>query len=115
MKVKINSKGYLESPYISDATKEIEITDEQWQKMSSFPKYHNWRYLDGEWKLECLDEDNWLRLRRQRDCFDFIDQKSQMWYNMLTEEQNKELKEWYQAWLNVTDTRVMPTKPTWLK
>jgi len=25
-----------------------------------------------------------------------------------------ELREWYKAWLNVTETRVVPERPTWL-
>ena len=114
-KVKINKDGFMESPYILDATIEVEVDDDQYEKLQSFPFYHNWKYKDGKWDCVVIDEDNWLRFRRQRDCFDLIDGKSNMWYQMLTPEQNDELKKWYQAWLDVTDTKVMPTKPEWLK
>lgn len=116
MKIHINSEGYLESPYTQDATIEMEIMDQETiDKLSSFPFYYNWQYKDGKWNLVCINENAWLRLKRQRKCFDVLDNKSQMWYQMLTDEQTAELKEWYQAWLNVTDTKVMPETPSWIK
>ena len=54
-----------------------------------------------------------LRRRREVECFAIIN-RGQLWYNTLTEEQMNELKEWYIAWLNVTDTLIIPNKPSWL-
>ena len=54
-----------------------------------------------------------LRRRREVECFSIIN-RGQLWYNTLTEEQMVELKEWYIAWLNVTDTLIIPNKPNWL-
>lgn len=57
--------------------------------------------------------DNELRLTRQRECFSVINRGS-LWYDFLTLEQKEELREWYQAWLEVTDTNEIPQKPLWL-
>lgn len=54
-----------------------------------------------------------LRVKRETECFSIIN-RGQLWYDTLTEEQKAELKEWYIAWLNVTDTLVMPIKPKWV-
>lgn len=55
-----------------------------------------------------------LRLRREEECFAVIN-RSPLWFNTLTEEQKSELQIWYQAWLDVTETRIVPGTPTWLK
>ena len=54
-----------------------------------------------------------IRVRREKECFSVVD-RSQLWYDSLTEEQKTELKEWYQAWLDATDTLVIPDRPGWL-
>ena len=54
-----------------------------------------------------------LRRRRETECFSIIN-RGQLWYETLNEEQKAELKEWYIAWLDVTDTLVVPNKPNWL-
>lgn len=56
---------------------------------------------------------NTIRIRRQAECFSVID-RSQLWYNSLTNEQKAELQEWYEAWLIAPDTLVIPTKPDWI-
>lgn len=58
---------------------------------------------------------NIKRLRRQREseCFPVIN-RGAFWYELRTEEEKTELREWYQKWLDVTDTLVIPEKPTWL-
>lgn len=54
-----------------------------------------------------------LRQRRASECFPIIN-RGQLWYDTLTEEQKAELKKWYGAWLNVTDTLAIPSKPDWI-
>lgn len=120
MKVKINKDGLLSSPEVADAENEIEVDDSLYEKLTSIPYFHDWQYKDGEWNLVSLDpymssDDNYLRRRRQKACFKFLDGKSQMWYRMLSEDQTKELKKWYQAWLDVTDTHIIPKTPSWIK
>lgn len=54
-------------------------------------------------------------LRRQRDaeCFKVIN-RGKAWYDLLTLDQETELKQWYHDWLNVTETLVIPIAPAWL-
>ena len=54
-----------------------------------------------------------LRAKRETECFPIIN-RGQLWYDTLTEKQMAELKEWYIAWLDVTDTLEVPTTPSWL-
>ena len=54
-----------------------------------------------------------LRRRREVECFPIVN-RGQLWYDTLNEEQKAELKEWYIAWLDVTDTLIIPNKPNWL-
>jgi len=114
MIIKINENGYVESPFIRDATIELEVTDEQLEQISTFSFNTNWRYLNGEFVLESLMDNDSLRARRQRECFNIIDNRSQLWWNRLSEEEKTELDVWYRAWLNVTKTKVIPNKPIWL-
>ncbi len=57
---------------------------------------------------------NSLRGEREYDCFRIIN-RGKLWYDKLTEQQKKELQEWYEAWLDVTDTLTKPAKPDWIK
>lgn len=69
-------------------------------------------------KIQELDK---LRLRRERECFSVINQnfiidgKSVTWFDTLTEEQKTEASIWVHSWRDVTDTLVVPDKPSWLK
>lgn len=56
---------------------------------------------------------NRLRELRKRECFPVIN-RGKLWYDRLTLLQYQELKNWYQAWLDVTETLVKPVKPYWL-
>ena len=54
-----------------------------------------------------------LRSRREFECFPIIN-RGQLWYNNLTDAQVEELKIWYQSWLDVTETKIIPNKPNWV-
>lgn len=54
-----------------------------------------------------------LRDLRKVECFPIIN-RGKLWYDCLTPAQLGELKSWYWAWLNVTETLVIPVKPAWL-
>jgi hypothetical protein len=56
---------------------------------------------------------NILRQMREEECYPFVN-RGELWYKRLTEQQKKEFDMWYQAWLDVTDTLVIPNKPYWL-
>jgi hypothetical protein len=58
--------------------------------------------------------DNYLRFLRNQHCFSIIN-RGRLWYDTLNETQIEELKTWYMAWLDVTETKVIPDKPSWLK
>ena len=55
-----------------------------------------------------------FRLRRETECFSVIN-RGQLWYEGVSITQMLELRQWYKAWLNVTETMVVPEKPTWLE
>lgn len=55
-----------------------------------------------------------LRRQRETECFAVINRGS-LWYDRLTYVQRAELADWYQAWLDVTETKIIPEKPYWLK
>ena len=40
--------------------------------------------------------------------------RGRLWYDALTGEQLSELKTWYRAWLDGTNTQTIPEKPEWL-
>lgn len=112
--VYINNEGYLASIYIKDANISIDVTDELFDQLSICPLDHNWKYVSGNFILVSFYDDNSLKERRYNECFIIIDNRSPMWYNRLTNEQKQELEEWYQAWLDVTKTKIIPIKPDWL-
>lgn len=55
-----------------------------------------------------------LRQQREAECFTIIN-RGKLWYDTLTIEQINELRSFYRAWLDVTETKIIPTKPSWLK
>lgn len=55
-----------------------------------------------------------LRMQRESECFTIVN-RGQLWYDTLTEEQRQDLEHWYFDWLDVTETKVIPIKPSWLK
>lgn len=63
--------------------------------------------------VDTKNELNTLRKLRTKECFPIVN-RGKLWYDCLTAEQISELNDWYFAWLNVTETKVIPTKPEWL-
>lgn len=61
-----------------------------------------------------IDKVDMYRVIRSQVCFPIIN-RGQLWYDNLTNAQKEELTKWYDAWLNVTSTLVMPETPDWLK
>ncbi len=55
-----------------------------------------------------------LRQAREKECFVYVN-RGALWYATLSEEQIAEFNQWYQDWLNVTNTLVAPPKPIWLE
>jgi len=77
-KVKINEQGFLESPYIIDASIEKEVDEETYEKIMSCKIGMNWRLINGAFAMvDILDEET-IRERRQIECFNFVDNRSQI-------------------------------------
>ena len=95
----------------------MEVSDETYEMLNSFNIGYNWKYnqASATFTQETLLTDENLKDLRQIECFNILDNRSQMWYNHLTTEQKQELETWYQAWLDITETKVIPEKPEWLK
>ena len=75
------------------------------------PVYENIQLYIPYTEEEILDH---LRTRREEECFVIIN-RGQLWYNNLLPSQLHELQVWYEDWLNVTETKIIPEKPSWLK
>lgn len=96
----------------------IEYTEEEYNKLWDCDELH---YVDQDpetklpkqFRINDETEKNNLRVKREVECFPYIN-RGQLWYNHLTEEQKQELDIWYTAWLDVTETKVIPNKPLWL-
>jgi hypothetical protein len=114
-KIYINNLGYLAGPAVENATTELEVSEEQAEKLSIWPVGQVWRYNEDtkEFSLESSHDEGELRALREVECFSVVN-RSFMWYLTLSEEQKTELQEWYQAWLDVTETEIIPEKPVWL-
>jgi hypothetical protein len=54
-----------------------------------------------------------IRKRREKECFPIIN-RGFLWYERLSREQLNELEEWYQAWLDAPETRIIPALPIWV-
>ena len=54
-----------------------------------------------------------LRERREKECFSVVN-RGWIWYSSLTLAQWRELRTWYLAWLNVTETKEIPERPSWI-
>ena len=68
---------------------------------------------DKQKEIENQRELTNLRSQREKVCFPYIN-RGEMWYSRLSADQKEELNTWYQAWLEVTDTKVIPQTPEWL-
>ena len=121
MKILVDENKYL-TCFCVDAELKNGIEVETPEDIDSFIgvfrayKYENGRLVLDENKLnelksEYLTEE--LRLMRYRVCFPVVN-RGELWYSKLDDEKMKELDVWYQAWLDVTDTKVVPETPEWL-
>ena len=54
-----------------------------------------------------------LRVQRESECFSVIN-RGKLWYDNLTTSQLTELQNWYQEWLDVTETFIIPKTPVWI-
>ena len=122
MKIKIDEQGYITEfaivgELVGDSI-EVKTPDD----LDFMLKYESYRYDSGTliydaYKHSVIEHEIYLtelRETRQRECFSIIN-RGVLWYSTLAEDQVEELAQWYQDWLDVTDTLVIPTTPEWIK
>ena len=121
MLVNLDKNGYVyEFAVIGTVSNGVEVECQDMELFLQNPRAHycvdNVLHFD-ESKAVQLNE-AWIQadLRRQRDiiCFPVIN-RGKLWYDKLTESQLEELTDWYNAWLNVTETLAIPDKPAWIE
>lgn len=61
---------------------------------------------------ELYDLKNKIRKLREIKCFPIVN-RGKLWYERLTNVQYGELREWYQKWLDATETLVTPDDLPW--
>lgn len=77
-----------------------------------YTKTEEYRQKERTWQAN--HQVNQLRLQREEECFPIIN-RGYLWYMHLSESQMQEMNAWYQAWLDVTVTQIVPQKPEWLQ
>lgn len=121
MKILVDKNKYLTCVCI-DAELENGIEVETPEDVDSFIdmfrayRYENDTLLLDQEKLAELNSEkisDELRKKRQRVCFPYIN-RGELWYSRLSDEQTQELSTWYQSWLDVTETKIVPETPEWL-
>ena len=120
MIVNLDANGYVhEFAIIGTVKNGIEATCEDMETFLQNPRSHycinNILYFDSSKAAQISDEWVLSDLRRQREiqCFSVIN-RGKLWYDKLTESQLEELDAWYNAWLDVTETKTIPEKPIWI-
>jgi len=122
MKVLLDDKGFIQSyALIGDLVDGIEVPDPEdadyfAEHFASFKVADGAATFDEEQEKALQNEAVLadLRARRETECFSVIN-RGQLWYEGVSIAQLLELREWYKAWLAVTETLTVPEKPTWLE
>lgn len=102
-----------------DRTGFVTYTEEEYSNLWNYDEFHYVGQdpdtkLPKQFKINDEEEKNILRIKREQECYPIIN-RGQLWYSRLTDEQKQELDVWYTAWLDVTETKVIPERPSWLK
>ena len=122
MQVILNEKGYVTAYALvgSFASGYVEVNDPS--DVNDFEQnYRSYCLADGvlvksdDRQKEIAAERELISLRSQREkaCFPYIN-RGYLWYSKLTKAQKTELSSWYQAWLDITETKIVPETPAWL-
>ena len=114
----LEDKHYATISNKSDFAKlNVELSDSIFDEFG-IPKYQylNGGYIARDDYEQAIDHATKATLRstREKECFHVVN-RGKAWYDTLTAEQEDELKQWYKEWLDVTETKVKPTKPEWLR
>lgn len=117
--------NYVESyAFVGGIEGGIEVCDLSPEVFADFSLHHTAYKLAEDGRTLVLDADkrdadvdaaalSALRTRRETECFAYIN-RGQLWYARLSASQLAELSAWYIKWLDVTRTRVIPDRLSWL-
>ena len=121
MQVTLNEIGYVSSfAWIGNLLEGTEVPEPA-EPIHFAEHYTAYKLADGKLvfdteKDKALQNDaelENLRQRREKECFSVIN-RGQLWYEGVSITQLLELRNWYRAWLKVTETGVIPERPTWI-
>lgn len=123
MQVILNEQGYVQAYALIGDFGTPSIAVDEPENIDDFENNYRSYYLseknvlvksdDRQKEIEEQRELTDLRSQRDKLCFPYIN-RGYLWYNKLTKAQKTELDSWYQAWLDVTETRLVPDAPEWL-
>ena len=121
MQVICDDRGFVQSfAFVGNLVNGIEVADPE--TLDLFTQQHfAFRLENGKLVHDATEYENRkteeqkeeYRRRRETECFSVIN-RGQLWYEGVSLSQLLELRSWYKAWLNVTDTMVVPERPSWL-
>ena len=121
MQVICDDRGFVQSfAFVGNLVNGIEVAAPE--KLDLFTQQHfAYRIEDGKLVYDAAEYETHkteeqkeeYRRRRETECFSVIN-RGQLWYESVSLSQLLELRSWYKAWLNVTETMVVPEKPTWI-
>lgn len=125
MKIYYNKEGWVceRGPFlypIENNESYIEVSETDYWKTMAHYDHYAWKVVNGQLKYEQYEDiptneiQEELRKKREEICFPIVN-RGKVWYNLLNEEQLKELETWYNDWLNVTETLKEPILPLWIK
>jgi len=123
MQVILNEQGFVDAYALIGSFGYDAATVNEPENIDDFENNYRSYYLsdgnilvksdDKQKEIENECENAILRSQREKDCFSYIN-RGYLWYSKLTKKQKEELSSWYQAWLDVTEIKVIPEKPEWL-
>ena len=122
MKALLDEKGFITSyALVGDLVDGIDLPDPEdvlhfEEHFSAYQVRDGTAVFDNEQNeaLQTESQKAEFRLRREKECFSVIN-RGQLWYEGVSITQLLELRQWYKAWLNVTETMVVPERPAWLE
>ena len=123
MQVILNEQGYVNAYALIGSFGSDFVTVDEPIDIDDFENNYRSYYLsdtnvlikseDKQKEIENTRELINLRSQREKSCFPYVN-RGEMWYSRLSADQKDELNVWYQAWLDVTETKTVPEKPQWL-
>ena len=122
MKALLDEQGFITSyALVGDLVGGIELPDPEdiahfEEHFAAYKVRDGTAAFDNEYNeaLQAEAKKAEFRLRRETECFSVVN-RGQLWYEGVSITQLLELRQWYKAWLNVTETMVVPVRPAWLE